>query len=95
MAENNGVSKNNYKIACFGCDFWYDCKYYRNQTWIWWIFNHPEEGCPAIKYPYDSIFYAIELEKKKKKEEREREMNHKPGYFAYQSVEELKTAGEK
>lgn len=81
MAKEKGETKQgNYKVACFSCDYWYDCKYYKNTTWDWWIFQHPEEGCPAMKYTYDSIFYAIENEKKKKEE---RERKKIPGYYSY------------
>ena len=65
-------------IPCFSCDYCYTCKYYQNATWDMYLFNHPEDGCPAQKYPFESIFQEL-LRQKKLKEQRS---EHKRGYFS-------------
>ena len=57
---------------CFSCLYCYTCRYYQNSLWDWYIFTHPEEGCPAEKYEFDSLYKELlkknreEKEKKKK-----------------------------
>lgn len=43
------------KIACFDCGYIYSCKYYADTLWDTWMFSHPEDGCPALKYPFDAL----------------------------------------
>lgn len=59
-------------VMCFSCNFAYSCKYYQNILWDWWIVANPEDGCPALKYPFDSLYKAIAAQKKylKNKEEK-------------------------
>ncbi len=46
------------KIECFECPYGHSCKYYTSALWDQYIFEHPEEGCPAKKYPFESIYIA-------------------------------------
>jgi hypothetical protein len=55
----------NTNIQCFKCDKAYSCRYYQNPLWDWYIFNNPNEGCPAMKYPFESLYFAL-LEQKDK-----------------------------
>lgn len=57
---------------CFSCSYCYTCRYYQNSLWDWYIFTHPEEGCPAEKYEFDSLYKEL---LKKKKEEKDKRKN--------------------
>lgn len=57
---------------CFSCLHCYTCRYYQNSLWDWYIFTHPEEGCPAEKYEFDSLYKEL---LKKKKEEKDKRKN--------------------
>lgn len=56
------------KIKCFSCTYCYNCKYYQNSLWDWYILTYPEDGCPAEKYEFDSLYK--ELLKKQQKEKK-------------------------
>lgn len=47
------------KIKCFSCPYCYNCKYYQNSLWDWYILAHPEDGCPAEKYEFDSLYKEL------------------------------------
>jgi hypothetical protein len=55
----------NTNLQCFKCEYVYNCKYYQNPIWDWYMFNNPKEGCPAKKYPFESLYFAL-LEQKDK-----------------------------
>ncbi len=57
----------NLKIPCFSCDYGHSCKYYNNALWDEYIFKHPEDGCPAMKYSFESIYFAIIKKKQNEK----------------------------
>ena len=44
---------------CFSCSYCYTCRYYQNSLWDWYIFTHPEDGCPAEKYEFDSLYKEL------------------------------------
>lgn len=52
---------------CFNCNYCYTCKYYQNPVWCWWIYTRPEDGCPAVKYQFESIFQEFARLKEQKK----------------------------
>jgi hypothetical protein len=57
---------NKINIRCFSCPYVYNCKYYKNPLWNFYMFQNPNE-CPAEKYAFESIYYsAIEYNNKKK-----------------------------
>lgn len=61
----------NLKIPCFSCAYGHSCKYYSNTLWDDWMFQHPEDGCPALKYPYESIYIsALKQAEEAKKQKR-------------------------
>lgn len=45
-------------MKCFSCQNVYNCKYYANELWSYWMLLNPEEGCPANKYSFESLIYA-------------------------------------
>lgn len=47
-----------FKLPCFDCIYGHSCKYYDNSLWVEYMARYENE-CPAIKYPYDSIYYAV------------------------------------
>lgn len=47
------------KIACFDCGYIHSCKYYADTLWDTWMFSHPEDGCPALKYPFDALYRTV------------------------------------
>ena len=57
----------NLKIKCFNCENAYGCKYYQNPIWDWYMVNNPQDGCPAEKYSFDSLYYVLLEEKEKEK----------------------------
>lgn len=58
----------NLKIPCFSCEYGHSCKYYNNILWDDWLFRNPQDGCPATKYPYESIYIAAMRYAEEKKE---------------------------
>lgn len=60
----------NLKIPCFSCPHSHSCAYYGNTLWDEWLFQNPESGCPALMYPYESIYISVlnQMEKNKKAE---------------------------
>lgn len=52
------------KLECFSCSYGHSCKYYNNILWDQWICEHPEEGCPAKKYPFEALYQALIMESK-------------------------------
>ena len=65
----------NLKIKCFSCQYGHSCKYYGSILWDEYMFSHPEDGCPAIKYPYESIYTALLKQKEEKKKEQRSKIN--------------------
>lgn len=57
----------NFKLDCFACSQVYNCRYYQNSLWDWYMIVY-QSGCPAKKYPFDSLYTAILREKEKRKE---------------------------
>lgn len=53
-------------IKCFSCPRCYICKYYQNSLWDWYIFTYPEDGCPAEKYEFSSLYKELLKNKQKK-----------------------------
>ena len=54
------------KIQCFSCPKVYNCKYYQSSIWDWYMFTNPSDGCPAEKYPFESIYFSLMDQKNKK-----------------------------
>ena len=61
---------------CFSCLYCYTCRYYQNSIWDWYIFTHPEEGCPAEKYEFDSLYKEV-LKNQQHKQEQKRDKGKK------------------
>ena len=55
-------------IKCFSCRYCYTCRYYQNSLWDWYILNYSDDGCPAEKYPFDSLRQEIIRMKREGKE---------------------------
>lgn len=49
----------NIQIQCFKCEYAYNCKYYQNPIWDWYMISNPKDGCPAMKYPFDSLYLSL------------------------------------
>ncbi len=52
------------QLDCFKCKEAYNCKYYQNPLWDWYMVVY-QDGCPAKKFPFDSLYYAVLKEKEK------------------------------
>ena len=47
------------QIQCFKCEYAYSCKYYQNPIWDWYMITNPKDGCPAMKYTFDSLYLSL------------------------------------
>ena len=57
-------------IKCFSCPYCYSCKYYQNSLWDYYILSNPEDGCPAEKYEFDSLYKELLKKRQEMKERR-------------------------
>lgn len=69
--SNNISEIRNFKLPCFDCFYGHNCKYYSDQLWVDYMIRY-ERTCPAIKYPYSSIYYSILEYKEEQKRRAER-----------------------
>ena len=58
----------NIRMPCFACQYSHSCKYYGSSLWDQYIINHPDEGCPALKYDFNSIYIVAQNELELKKQ---------------------------
>ncbi len=54
----------NIHMPCFGCPDTYICRYFKNSLWDSWILTYHE--CPATKYTFESLYYALKEKYKEK-----------------------------
>ena len=55
------------QLKCFTCDKAHGCKYYQNPIWDWYMITNLQDGCPAEKYDFNSLYYVLLKEKEERK----------------------------